>query len=211
MPSPWARGFRVRVVGKLHGQLYNNVLHFATNVEILDAPTLNARLKELANAVQECILQLLPAATEDFSFETVEAEAIAPAVTDPINSDVSVTTQGEGTTQGVGFASCLVSVRTGGGGKSGRGRMYLPPGGEDFATAGEWTAPQIALIAAFCACMAGKFIGAGATTQFRLGVLSRKTFANTPANFDAAFREATELIPQRVIASMRTRQKGKGS
>jgi hypothetical protein len=65
-------------------------------------------------------------------------------------------------------------------------------------------------ITAFLNCVAGKFIGAGATEQWRLGVLSRETLKGG-GNFDAAFTEAISLVPSNVVAKMGSRKIGKGS
>lgn len=214
MPSPWARGARVVIKGLIHGEEYNNVLHFATNTVVNDGTELETLLRQLADAVQQCVAEvLINAATEDWSYTLTEATAIAPSLGDPITSTNPVVTAGVTGPQGIGFGATLVQVRTGTGGRKGRGRMFLPPGPEAMATAGEWDPALLALVAQFCACMAGKFIGAGATTPWRLGVLSRKDMGTppSPANFNAAFREATSLVPQKIIAKMGSRQKGKGS
>lgn len=214
MPAPWSRGVRVVIKGLIHGQEYNNVLHFATNVVVLDGTELEDLLRQLCDAVQECITStLFPATTSDFTFTGVEAAAIAPDVSDPVTANAPVTGAGTLGAQGIGFGATLVQLRTGLGGRKGRGRIYLPPGPEANATAGEWDPAFLALVAAFCACMAGKFIGSGASTPWRIGVLSRKDMGTPPSasNFNTAFREVISFVPQAVIAKMGSRQKGKGS
>ena len=215
MPAPWAQGARIRIVGRLHNQLTINVLHFATNEVVLDAP--NAReiqLRNLAIAVRDCILStLLEFVTVDWVPQAVEVNQIAPELNDVFTEAIPPQNVAEGAAQGVTFASTLVSVRTGSGGRKGRGRMFLPPGGEDVANNGQWDPAFLALVAAFCACMAGKFIGANATTVWRLGVLSRKDMGTpmVPANFDNAFREAISLTPEPIVAVMGTRKVGRGA
>lgn len=212
MPRPWAAGARVRVVGRLSGQLTNNVMHFATNTVINDPVALNQLLQQLAQAVHDCIRDaMLPFATNDWKFESVEATGIYPTLTDPVSVTNAANAVANGNPQGVGFASALISIRTGTGGKSGRGRIFAPPGGENVATAGTWDPAFLALVAQFCACMAGKFIGAGHTTPWFIGVLSRKVLRGGPMLFDDAFREAISLEPESVIAQMGTRKLGRGA
>ena len=213
MAAPWAAGARVKIKGLMHGQQFNNVLHFATNTVINDPQTLEQLLVNLANAVKTCILDtLVPAVSSEWSFTGVEATRIHPTPSDPFEATGVIATNGTAGVQGVTFASQLVSVRTGTGGKSGRGRIFLPPAGENVATNGEWDAGQLVLVAAFCACMAGKFIGAGATEPWKFGVFSRKKVGEPPVAqaFDVAFREALTLTPEKVIAVMGSRKKGRG-
>lgn len=212
MPGPWARGIRVRIIGHIHGQLTVNVLHFGTHEVVSDPPAINALLLQLATAVAACIIDnFLPAATSDWSLARVEAQEIAPTLSDPVvftPEDPAVGTAGVASAS---FLASLVQIFTGGGGRSGRGRIFLPPAGEAQTANSLLDAGTMTAIAAFLACVAGKFIGVGATEPFALGVLSQKTFQNTPANFDAAFREATQLVPSNVVAIMGTRKVGRGA
>lgn len=214
MPAPWAAGVRVRIIGKVHNKDCIQVIHFATNTNVFDDPTGLALLKALANAVAQCVVdQLLGAVTSDYTYLRVEATKIAPTISDSVFGDVVGPLNGDLPAQGVGFAAQLGQVRTGGGGRSGRGRNFWPPASEAVATAGNWDAPQLLLLAQFFACIAAKFMGAAPTTEWRLGVLSRKKFGEPPvaANFDIAFREATELLTEPVIAVMGTRKLNRGS
>lgn len=212
MAAPWVAGAKARIVGHVSGQLTVNVLHFATNTQINDATELETMLKALANAIKECVLDtLVPAVTSDWVFSHVEVNRIAPDLSDPFLNDDVVATAGTAGVQGVPFAAQLVALRSGLGGRRGRGRIFLPPAGENVATGGDWDPAAVALVAAFCACMAGKFIGGAATEQWRVGVLSRTIFANTPSNFDEAFHELISMVPQAAIAVMGTRKKGRGA
>lgn len=213
MAGPYNAGIRARVVGKISGQDCIQVLHFGVNVPwVVDTVTVTARLKELANAIRDCIQDLLmPAVANNYTFNFVECKAIFPEESDfVLNDDVSpeVGTLGE---QGVLVGAQLVELRTGGGGRRGRGRNFWPPGPEVNANAGEWSPGQLVLIAAFCACMAGKFMEPGPTTDFRLGVYSKTTDDELLNDFSSSFREAIALVPSTVIATMGTRKLNRGS
>lgn len=214
MPAPWAAGVKARIVGKIHGQDCIQVLHFATNTVVNDDATGIALLKALANALAECVTTvLIPAVTEDYSFHHVEVTKFAPTASDPVLSDTAAPVPGTGAAQGVGFACQMADLRTGGGGKSGRGRNFYPPTGENRAALGVWDGPALLLMAQYLTCVSGKFIGALASEPWRLGVLSRKKLGTppNPANFDIAFREAISYTAVDTIAVMGTRKLNRGS
>lgn len=214
MPAPWSAHAQARILGNIHGQDTVTVLNFATNTVINGTQELDQRLKELANAIKDCVLEtLVPAASIDWTFNQVEVVRTAPDQSDPVINDNVVATNGTAGVQGVSVASQLVSNRTGQGGRKGRGKLFLPPAGEDHATQGKWDPAALALIAAFCACMAGKFIGGGATSIWRLGVLSRKKEGDPPVlpAIDTRFRETVQLVPVELIAYMTSRKVGRGS
>lgn len=212
MAAPWVAGAQGRIIGELHGQRTVNVLHFATNTAIADPGTLDTLLLQLAAAMLECVVDtLLPAVTSDWKIIQCDAKRIYPVASDPILATADADTVGALGSTEVSFASALVNLRTGSGGKRGRGRMFLPPPGRDDIT-GSTIGPGILTdIAAFLACVAGKFLGAGATTDWRLGILSRKDLTSTGGTFDNSFRVVSSLNPVADLAVMRSRRKGHGA
>ena len=212
MPAPWARGSRVRIIGQIHGQETVNVLHFATNTVINDGGPLDAALLLLAEAVVDCIVgSLLQCISSDWRLVQVEAQNISPTLTDPVVSTPSTAAVGEGATTNVSFASTLVQVRTGGGGRKGRGRIFLAPVDDASQVQSTLTADAETCLDTFLNCLKGKFMGPGATTDWHFGVLSRKTLTAVGGTFDNAFREATQLTPAHDVAIMSSRKVGKGS
>lgn len=212
MPAPWAAGAQVRIKGRIHGQVTNNVMHFATNTVVNDGPLFDAFLLALANAVAQCVIDtLLPAVSQDWTFEGVDARRIYPSATDPIDATEDVGGIGALGPASVSFASSLLQVRTGGGGRRGRGRAFLPPAGEAQTANSAIDGPTLALLAQFAACVAGKFIGAGATEQWRIGVYSKTNDNEAAGTFDNSFREAISLQPSTSVACMRSRKVGHGS
>jgi hypothetical protein len=211
MAAPWAGGAECRIVGEIHGSRTVNVVHFATNTLGSDAGAVNDLLLELAQAMLDCAIEtLLPAVTSDWKLLFTDARAIYPNPTDPIVATAPADSVGELSATSVSFASSLVHIRTGGGGRRGRGRMFLPPPGEAQITASDMDPGTLLLITAFLTCIAGKFLGADPETNWRLGVLSRANLGGVLGNFDNAFREATNLNPVATLAVMGTRKKGRG-
>lgn len=212
MAAPWTAGAQARIHGTLHGQQTVNVLNFGTNSAILDGAALDVLLLQLAAALLDCVITtLLPAVTVDWTAVSCDAKRIYPTPSDPIVATAAASQIGGKSTTSVSFAASLLSLRTGGGGRKGRGRLFLPPPGEAEMTQSGIDAGTMTAIAAFAACLAAKFLGATPSTDWRLGVLSRKTAGPTNAAFDTGFRIVTSLNPVANCAVMRSRRKGHGA
>jgi hypothetical protein len=212
MPAPWARGARVVIKGRMHGSETNNVLHFATNTTVNDGSQLDALLLALAVAVAACIIdELLPAITSDWTLESVSAQGIYPVLTDPVINTAPANTVGTSPGTNVSFAASLVNVRTGIGGRKGRGKIFLPPPGDSVITDSKLTQAPIDVITSFLQCVADKFHPINGTEEWVFGVLSRKDLTGIGGGFDAAFRAATQLSPQSIVAKMGSRKLGKGA
>jgi hypothetical protein len=211
MAAPWARGAQARIVGKIQGQDCINVFHFATNTVVNDGPPLDTLLLQLAEALLDCaVTTLLPGVTSDYSLVQCDAKMISPAHGDPIIATANPGSVGQRGATEVSFASSLVNVRTGGGGRRGRGRMFLPPAGEADITNSALDNATILLITAFLTCMAGKFLNVDKTTDWTMGVLSPTTLKAAGGTFDNSFRVVTSFNPVADVAVMRSRRKGKG-
>ncbi|HKY46331.1 MAG TPA: hypothetical protein VJM50_24775 [Pyrinomonadaceae bacterium] len=212
MAAPWARGAIVRIVGRLHGAETVNVFTMATNTVVNDGPNLDQLLLDLAVAMRECVTEfLLPAVTSDWTFIQCDARAIHPTPSDPVVASALTGSVGERGPTSVSFAASLVNIRTGIGGRRGRGRKFLPPPGEADMTASGLDDATLVLIAAFLACVAEKFIGASATAPWKIGVLSRTSMNSIGGTFDNSFREATQLSPVKLTSLLSSRKVGKGS
>jgi len=213
MAAPWAGGAQVRIIGKIHGQDCINVLHFATNTAVNDPIDWAPLLLALANAVLACVVdQLLPGVTENYTLTGVDARNIAPFKGDPIFAAAVNDSTGALSPCSVSFASSLVNLRSTRGGRRGHGRIFLPPPGETETTNSLMNPPTKAQIAAFILCMVGKFVGQGATEQWRWGVFSPTINKQLiGGGFDNAFAEVTQAIPSDVLAAMTSRKVGKGS
>ena len=212
MPAPWASVVRLKVKGRIQGQDYNNVMHLATNTVINDATELNQLLQALCTAMIVCLTTtLIPAVSSDFTLLSVEGTQLFPTLSDPIEVPVVADNVGTGGPTSVSFAATLVNVRSGLGGRKGKGKIFLPPASEANTANSEITATSQGEFNDFLACVATKFIGALATEPWRLGVLSRKDLTTNPGDFNGAFREATTLLLNPVVAKMGSRKRGSGN
>lgn len=212
MAAPWVAGAQGRIIGEIHGQQTVNVMNFATNDQIADEGNLDTILLALAAAILDCALTtLLPATTVDWKLVRCDAKRIYPTPSDPIIATAPANSVGALSASSASFIASLISVRTGGGGRRGRGRIFLPPAGEGQIAQSAIDGPTLVLLTAFAACMAGKFLGNAPTTPWRLGVYSRKNDAAAAGTFDNSFRVATSLNPVADVAVMRSRRKGHGA
>lgn len=213
MAAPWAQGARVRVIGKIQGQDYVNVLHFATNTQIQDPQQLATLLTALATAILACLVQnLLQAVTVDFELKGVEAMDIFPTPSDPIFVAAPANSVGMLEAASTSFEATMINIRTGVGGKKGRGKNFWPPAGEAQTNNSTVGAVAVENFNDMIQCIVGKFIGAGATEDWRLGVLSRKDMGipPNPNNFNNAFREAISMDVNTNVALMSSRKRGSG-
>ena len=212
MPAPWTAGAQARIIGEMHGSQVVNVLHFATNDQILDQTGLDTILQTLCQGISDAVIAAgLPAFSSDYRFVSVDAKRIAPTLSDPQTVIQPANQVGTAGVSSTSFIAGLMGLRTGGGGRTGRGRIFLPPPGEAEITASELSPGALTAYIDFALALKAKFWGAAANSPWRLGVLSRKVMANTPANFDQAFREVVSADPVGTLAVMRSRRKGHGA
>lgn len=211
MAAPWARGAQCRIIGELHGQTTVNVMHFGTNTVVSDGGPLDEILLHLVEAMRDCVVDtLLPAVSSNWKFVRTEAVGIYPVRTDPIVATGVPENVGELGVCSVSFAASLINVRSGVAGRSGRGKIFLPPAGEAETANSVVDGPTLVLLAAFAACVAAKFMGSGKTTEWDFGILSRKQAGNNAANFDAGFHPAVSLNPVADVARMGSRKLKRG-
>jgi hypothetical protein len=214
MPPPWAAHAIGRIHGEIHGQETVNVLNFVTNTTVFDAPPPHPLLVQLAEALLECAVDtLLPAVTQDWRLVKTSATMVGSTsdnVTDTIDATAPAGSVGELGVASVSFAASLVDLKTGVAGRNGRGRIFLPPAGEAQIAASEIDAPTLELIAAFCLCVAGKFLGPSPTSDWRFAVYSRTLGQGNFSNINAAAHVVAQMSPRGTVAVIGRRKKGRG-
>src|SRR5438105_2909195 len=112
---------RATIVGHHEGQVVENVLHFG-NDEV------NPDWAQLARDIIECLATtFIHCAASSWTLERVVITPIYPAVLDPIDVTPDSAVAGDAFQPGLpSFNAGLISIKTGGGGRAGRGRMYTP-------------------------------------------------------------------------------------
>lgn len=216
MATPESAGvvWEVLIEGQQERQQTLNVLHFRTRTAVDDMEL------RVLRACMECLLTILrPVMGSNWQLRRVQGKRVAPDVGPIVEvfPDAGVLVQGasEGDTLPT-YASLCVNIHTTRGGRSGRGKFYIP-GIPEGATTGsfiEVTNPYWVAVAAFLACLAGKFVKANeplGTNDVEIGVMSRKIGGIKPPYLLTGFAPATRFAPNNLLATTRSRKVGKGS
>jgi hypothetical protein len=206
MPKPYGAVAQVVIVGELHGQVTNNVLHFGGN-------GLEFNLNQLITDVIDCInTTLKQAVSEDVAFKKVTARLLYPVLGDPVEAEFAPGTLGTGLPAQASFVAMLIRLNTGLGGKTKRGRMFIPGAIENSVNASRLSDSALLLLAAFCACMIGKFLHTVESPKaWELAVYSRKLGTALGATPEVGTFPVKTMTPIREVASMRSRRIGHGN
>jgi len=203
----FARIVQVTIHGRLHGNVTNNVLNFGTDA-------LNPNYVQLCLDIIDCIFTALrPGLSDQWTLDKLTAREIFPALADPIDVLPPQVTAGTGLPALPSFACYLVNLYTGGGGRKGRGKMFLPAVIANNVNSGILSGNGQTAILAFLVCMAGKFINQAepaAPRTYQWGVLSRVIAGANNANAGAALRPITAYKLNTTIAVQRRRKNNVG-
>lgn len=203
--------FQVVVKGRMENQETCNVLHFKATTPGGDV------LIEIVQALASCYVSTLMGGlstqwvVKNFTYKRV-SPTLSPEfiyVPEPLFYGA------DGGDALPSFCSALLSIRTAEGGRSKRGRMYIPGLPEIGCKHSQIDVTQITWpkVVAFAACLANKFIEMEdlGTSKFRIGVYSRKIGGSTFPYGAAGFTPATEILTTTQIATTRSRKVGRGS
>jgi hypothetical protein len=205
--------YQVVLNWQIEGQQCKNVLHFLCASGGGDADV----DLHLIQVLLSCIVDsLLPGLSNSATLTNITWKKVSPLlgeehVTTPVTPAV-----GENITTALPtFCSAVISIRTGQGGRSKRGRMYIPglvaaTDNQDFLDPADdlW----LALIA-FALCLLDHFKPGdppATTNSWSLGVYSRKLGGSSFPYGAAGFSGGETFTPQRAIATTRSRKFGRG-
>jgi len=209
----FAAYYEARVVGRIHGQETINVWHFGSDSEAADQPALVLLMTQLAQAIIECVIDFwLPACTSDWTLEGCDVRRRFPNPSDPIEVSAPLNSVGQRQPVNTSFETVLLRLRTGLAGKSNRGRKFMPPPGDADITNSVLTSqPVNDFMTQFLDCMRGKFIAPGATTPFRMLIVSQKSLKNQPANWNLATNAVNQMNIEQGVTHLHSRKVGVGS
>lgn len=212
MADNYVSGVRVRVLGRIHGQQTVNVLHFGTHTAGTDTAEPSTMIGPLLIDIRNSIeAALLPAVSSEWVLERLHGQRVHPVLSDEVEILPSGTGAGTGGESSPSFCAQLVNLKTGKGGRSFRGRLFLPPPPETGQQGSKLTAAQLALINTFVDSLRTKFVGEAGTSEFEIGVLSRKLAGPGVGNFNNGINKLSQMIPNSVLATMHSRKIGVGS
>lgn len=206
--------YEVVLEGKQEGQQVLNVMYFRA---VTPSDSVEVRL---LRALVECfVTTLVPAMNSNYEYQRCIGKRVFPDVGPllEITSNQGDVTAGAATGDGEPtFVSALVNIHTTRGGRSGRGRMFIPgvPEGGTLGSFLNSEAPFWTALLAYVACVTTKFITSGdppAANTWDIGVMSRK-IGGAKAPFTAqGFAPATRLVAKLQLASTNSRKVGRGS
>lgn len=211
--ATFAAYYEARVAGRIHGQQTINVWHFGSDSEAADSNALVLLMTQLAQAIIDCVIQFwLPACTSDWTLEGVDVRRLFPDPSDPIELSAPANSVGQRQPVNTSFEAVLIRLRSGLAGKSHRGRKFMPPPGDpDITNSVLSSDPVNDFMTQFLDCMAGKFIGVGATTPFRMLIVSQKSLKNQPANWNIATVPVNQMNIEQGVTHLHSRKVGVGS
>ncbi|HMC74515.1 MAG TPA: hypothetical protein VKG87_09440 [Terriglobales bacterium] len=203
--------FQVRIVGRQSGQETNMVWHFRAATAIDDVDL------RLIQAIFDCFVQhLLPVLSSAWVLEKIVYKRVSPTLGPEYAFVPQNAAAGAGNAQALpSFCSAVVSIRTDVGGRSHRGRTYIP-GIPENATLNDSFDPGHAFwlgLVAFAACLAGKFLAKDPqpVNTFLWQVYSRKIGGQHFPYGAGGFTTVTDILPVTLIGSTRSRKVGRGS
>jgi hypothetical protein len=205
--AQYARIVQVVIKGRIHNQETNNVLHFGTN-------TVNPAYLQLLLDIIDCLRVNRAMFADAFTVEKLTARELFPVPLDELESTPNPALVGSGLPALPTFNAVLISLSTGLGGRSNRGRLFMPGVVANDTALSKITATGLPKWQAFVTCMIGKFVGAEADVDskpFNWGVLSRKKSGVNYATADVAFSRIKTAQVKDVIATMHSRKLGVGS
>jgi hypothetical protein len=216
MPTPADTGeiWEVTLEGRQEGQQVLNILHFR-----IDTPVDNIEERLLRALIMCVIANLIPTGASTYQLIRAFGKQVAPELGPIIEAGPVAGEAVQGGTPGdaaPSFVSVCVNIHSTRGGRSGRGRMFIP-GVPEAATSGSYiptTNPYWVSIVEFLACVAEKFIHVGeplAANQISLGVMSRKIGGKKPPYDINGFAAATRLAPLNRLSHNVSRRVGRGS
>lgn len=206
--------YQVKLISRFENQEHLNILHFAAM-----SPTDDVQLR-LLKAIVDCfLLNMMPGLSADFTTLGAVGHRVSPTVGPEVSyfhNNASVANSGLAAGDHLpSFNSCVISIHTVRGGRSGRGRMFIGgiPEGSTTGSMLLTSAAFWAAVTAFVACVVSTFFAGDppGANSWQFGILSRKIGGVTEPYAAAGFAAATNLIPQQLIASTRSRKVGHGS
>jgi hypothetical protein len=211
IPASIGDRYQVRIVGVMEGQQTNNILYFGsvngdTDVEV-----------HLILVLAACfVTHLIPVMSSVWTLQELRWKRVYPTLgTENITVPPGTLVGGAAATALPSFCSAVVSIRTALGGRSKRGRMYIPgiPESATIVSAFDtgnafWTA-----FVAFLACIATNFVQTGppGANAWQQEIYSRKIGGSTFPLGLSGFESVKTLKPVQQLGTTRSRKVGVGS
>jgi len=203
---------QVRLNWLLEGQQCKNVLHFLCASGGGD-PDIDLHLIQV---LLNCIVTtLLPGLSNSVTLQSITWKKVSPVLGQEYEDTPVAPAVGQNIKAALPtFCAAVISIRTGLGGRSHRGRIYIPgvviaDDNQDFMDPADdlWVA-----LLNFCVCLATNFIPGDppGANSWSLGVYSRKIGGAAFPYGLGGFSGGVTFSPDRALATQRSRKFGRG-
>lgn len=216
MPTPQGL-YRLIVIGELHGQLTHTAFHFTGNVNA----NYNTHLKEANALLADFRQNVLPVyqlfCSQEWLSKSILVTTLIPKSTILLEHRAATGNGGQGDNSLPSFCAGLLSLRTGVGGRSGSGRLYIPGVAENLSSNSRLEGSYLGLLANIGTVLLTRY-GASLTANVaRYGLYSRKLgvtrSAGPPPSLSysmAGFMPITDYVARPEVATMRKRKLARG-
>lgn len=206
---------QLNIFGEIHGQRTQNSFHFRsreTAGEIWDTT-----LSECQSLLSDFRGVVLPAiqsfANQDWVARSIILITMVPRHEILLETRISNGNGIQGNDSLPSFCAGLLSLRTGRGGRSGHGRVYLAGVAEDTSSSSRISGENLTQLANVGVVLYGRYGPLGTNDKFEYGIYSRKigdTREPGPPPYIVhstdGFIPVVEVVPRVEIATMKKRQ-----
>jgi hypothetical protein len=209
--------YRLKLVGELHGQATETTFHFQTS-SFSSETSYTVELDRTMDTFISTVLPKIQAfANQEWAAKTVIGVSLIPKQALFIEKRLANGAGFQGDNSLPSFCAGLLSLRTGVGGRSSIGRLYLPGVAELLSSASRLEGAYLSLLSNVGATLVSTFGPSGSWPYTRWGVFSRKlgvtrTLLPTPTltYSHAGFKIVTNTVARPEIATMRRRKLARG-
>jgi hypothetical protein len=210
--------YRVTLIGELHGQATQTAFHFQTNSSGNVNNNYSTELQDLmANFITNIVPKVQLFAGQEWAGKTVLGITLIPKATVFVEMRLA---NGTGTQPDQclpSFCAGLLSLRTGAGGRSRIGRLYIPGVAEGLSSNSKLEGSYLSLLSGIGAALLQQYGPSGGFPYVRYGVFSRKLGVTRnpgpPATLSyssAGWMMINSIIARPEIATQRRRKLARG-
>lgn len=209
--------YRIIVNGEIHGQLTQNLFHFKTHTGSTHT-TYNVELQAIMTDFRNLVLPKIQLyASDDWVIKSVLGVTLIPRPGFLVEDRTPGLTGAQGDDALPSHNAGLLVFRSGVGGRSGHGRVYIPGPSALLCPNSRHSDSYLALLADIGSTLLGRFGATGSASIARFGIFSRKLGVTRnlgpPVTLSynmAGFFTASSFIPRSEVATMRKRKLFRG-
>jgi hypothetical protein len=210
--------YRVTLIGELHGQATQTAFHFMTNTS---GNVNNSYTTELTDLMANFVAQIVPKvqlfACQEWAAKTVLGITLIPKAQVFMETRLASGTGTQPDNSLPSFCAGLLSLRTGAGGRSRIGRLYIPGVAEGLSSTSRLEGNYLSLLSGIGASLLSQYGPSGGFPYVRYGVFSRKLGVTrnpgpppTLSYSSAGFMIINSIIARPEIATQRRRKLARG-